>query len=143
MKQSKKVIDIVLLRRVLVFYLTTILETGTDILLLIGVKNTGRPGHSIEFRKCSGGETSSSEERICCSELSTGEGNDSLNHLCSSVPRGKKLFRGEFVFGALLFSGEGNWYSTVLERTGTLLHCFQKEFSIILFSGEYSPLFSG
>ena len=45
--------------------------------------------------------------------------------------------------GALLFPREGNRYSTVLERTGTLLHCFQKEFSIILFSGEYSPLFSG
>ena len=32
----------VILRRVLTFYLTTILETGTSILLLTIVKNTGR-----------------------------------------------------------------------------------------------------
>jgi len=31
------------------------------------------------------------------------------------------LFRGELVFGALLFSGEGNRWSTVLKRTGALL----------------------
>ena len=40
-RNSEKVIDIVLLR-VLEFYLATILETGTSILLLTRVKNTGR-----------------------------------------------------------------------------------------------------
>ena len=40
-RNSEKVIDIVLLR-VLAFYLTTILKTGTSMLLLIRVKNTGR-----------------------------------------------------------------------------------------------------
>ena len=39
-RNSEKVIDIVLLR-VLKFYLATILETSTSILLLTRVKNTG------------------------------------------------------------------------------------------------------
>ena len=39
--------------------------------------------------------------------------------------------------GALLFSGEGNWCSTVFRRREVVLYCFhKKETGALLFSGE-------
>ena len=66
-RNSEKVIDIVILR-VLEFYLAIIRARA----FYCKQKSKIPAGHSLEFRMCSGFETLSSGEGICCSMLSTG-----------------------------------------------------------------------
>ena len=83
-----------------------------------------------------------------------------MNHLSSTIPRRKKLFRGELIFcafvketgahcstvlkktGALLFAGEGNlivlycfeenWCTTALRRKKPVIYCFEENWYTIV-----------
>ena len=53
------------------------------------------------------------------------------------------LFRGELVFGALLFLGEGNRWCTVLKKTGALLFSWVEHRSSTVLKRTGAVLFSG
>ena len=120
---------------------------GPSMLLITRVRNTVPARHSIELKKCTGGDQLYSGVRRRNLVLQVVHMKRELVLYRSQDPRRKLVqfrFQGKGT-GALTFSGEGHWCillsgegnrcTTVLKRRKLVLYCFQeRETGALLFS---------